>query len=66
VIRNKINIPVNHGRITWLKIKKSLYSGLIIVTDPDESRNKGVTIRPIIISITTEMAVNIISSVSNI
>jgi hypothetical protein len=55
-------VPVNQGRITTLKINCSLNSGLIKVTEPDESRNKGVTIRPIMVRAAIAIMVKTISS----
>jgi hypothetical protein len=66
VMRNMIKMPANYGSTTWVIIKNCLFSGEISVTDPDETRNKGVKILPITSITTKETTVKKISSTSNI
>ena len=65
-MRNNIKMPANQGRTTCVIIKTCLFSGDISVTDPDETRNRGVKILPMTNITTKEITVKNISSTSNI
>ena len=65
VIRKRMMMPVIHGNITSPRIKNSLNSGFIIVTEFDDFRNKGVIIVPVTMSVKIAISVKTISSAAN-